>query len=552
MFKKVAVLMAALLTLTFLFSACGGSEFNYNGDMSRYVTLSDAALKAGIEVGKQAVVDEAAVNMQIGSNVSSLWPYDSAIHEEVESEEGSATEAEDKSSATEEKTKDRENYIKDEAIEKTDLTYIYYYGVTAKDDKAFDGGSNLTDKTPSALLIGSGTFIEGFEDKLIGVKPSDTSIATSGKIEKDSIVYLTATTTYEKPAEKEGEKATSATYADYTFKSEIRVDLGSDDIIAELFRDTAVETGVGKTFTVKGIDIEVGGKPYEATASVKVTKVVKDVCVDVTFPKDYSKTELQGKEAKFYVVVDGFLPFEEVATVLGEGKTELKAEKDKTLYETYFDIVEKDLQEQYDKNIISNRYNAIWAYLMDAAKVEVPHSVYAQYREEAEENWRYTYENGYYYGIIPYKNMYDNFEKMMVANYGDKWQDALSEECETAIAERILLHYLVDELNVTVKAADLDAEWKEYKATLDAQDAEYDAARYKEAVKESMLWDALMAKLDSADYISVEEVETEAKTESETEEAGGDSTDEPTEEPTDDGASEAASDEATESSSVAA
>ncbi len=546
MFKKVAVLMAALMTLSLLLSACGGNEFNYNGDMSKYVTLSDAALKASIDVGKQPVIDDEAVNAQIGLNLTTLWPYDSAIYEEVPTEEKkeNAT-ASDTETSTAQKTQERENYIKDEAIEKTDLTYIYYYGVTASDGKPFDGGSNMAEKKPTALLIGSGNFIEGFEDGLLGVKPSDTSISSDSKntkIEKDSVVYLTVTTTYKKPAEKEGEKETTVTYSDYTFKNETRVDFASEDILAELFRDKAVENGVGKEFTVKDIEITVAGKDYMAEAKVKVTKVVKDVCVEVTFPEDYSETKLQGKDAKFYVVVDGFLPFEEVATVLGDDKTELKADKDKTLYETYFDKIEKELKEDYEKDIVNNRYNAIWDYLKATAKVEVPHSVFAQYREEAEENWRYTYENGsyYYYGIsIPYKNMYDSFDKMMTAHYREiygqsyngKWADDLSKECETEIAERILLHYLADKLNVTVKDADVDAKWKELKEDLDAQGAEYKTSRYKEAVRESLLWDALMAKLDSADFVTVEEVETEAPTEKPTEAPTEGTTEEPSEEP---------------------
>lgn len=525
MFKKVAVLMAALLTLTALLSACGGSEFNYSGDMSKYVTLSDAALKTAIEVGKEPIVDDDAVNAQIGSNLTSIWPHDAAKYEEVptEAKQEEATSAE--GATTAKKTQAREEYEKDEPIEKTDLTYIYYYGET--NGKPFEGGSNLTEKAPTALLIGSGNFIEGFEEALIGVKPADTSMVTSGKVEKDSVVYLTATTTYQ----KEGETKTTE-YADYTFKTEKRIDLGKSDVLADLFRDKAVENGIGKEFTVSDIEIKVGDKSYKATAKVKVTKVVKDVCIDVTFPKDYSKTELQGKAAKFYVVVDGYLPFAEVATKLGDANTELKADEGKTLYETYFAKVQKDLQEKYDKNVISNRYNAIWDYLMATAKVEVPHTVYAQYREEAEENLRYTYENGYYYGIIPYKNMYDSFEKMVVAQYGEKWEDALSEECETAIAERILLHYLVSKLNVTVKAEDVNAEWTELKATLDAQGADYNTARYKEAVRESMLWDALMNKLDTKDYIDVAEAETETSTEKPTEQPSEQPTEIPTEQQT--------------------
>ena len=54
-----------------------------------------------------------------------------------------------------------------------DKVYIYYTGYV--DGVAFEGGSNADDDSPAALVIGSGSFISGFEDQLIGVYPSNTS-----------------------------------------------------------------------------------------------------------------------------------------------------------------------------------------------------------------------------------------------------------------------------------------------------------------------------------------------------------------------------------------
>jgi len=61
----------------------------------------------------------------------------------------------------------------DRAVENGDTVYIYYTGYI--DDVAFEGGSNADDKDPYPLVIGSGSFIPGFEEGLIGVIPSETS-----------------------------------------------------------------------------------------------------------------------------------------------------------------------------------------------------------------------------------------------------------------------------------------------------------------------------------------------------------------------------------------
>lgn len=63
--------------------------------------------------------------------------------------------------------------ITDRAIVNGDTVYLYYEGIL--DGEAFDGGSNMSDTKPAELVIGSGTFIPGFEEALIGIVPGETS-----------------------------------------------------------------------------------------------------------------------------------------------------------------------------------------------------------------------------------------------------------------------------------------------------------------------------------------------------------------------------------------
>ncbi len=64
-------------------------------------------------------------------------------------------------------------HVTDKAIEYGDSAFIYYTGYY--NGEAFEGGSNASDSEPTELGIGSGKFIEGFEDGLIGVVPAETS-----------------------------------------------------------------------------------------------------------------------------------------------------------------------------------------------------------------------------------------------------------------------------------------------------------------------------------------------------------------------------------------
>lgn len=65
------------------------------------------------------------------------------------------------------------NKITDQPIKEGDTVALYYEGWL--NGEKFEGGSNMSDAKPYSLTIGSGTFIPGFEEGLIGLIPENNS-----------------------------------------------------------------------------------------------------------------------------------------------------------------------------------------------------------------------------------------------------------------------------------------------------------------------------------------------------------------------------------------
>jgi trigger factor len=144
--KKLLAVLSAVLTLSML-AGCGKTTESTDValkdiDVDKYVTLGEYK---GLQVTLDSLtVDEEDVQSYMDNMYTDCISYGYATGVAVD------------------------DGITDRAVEDGDIVYIDYVG--KKDDVAFDGGT----AEGSYLIIGSGQFIDGFEDGLIGVMPGET------------------------------------------------------------------------------------------------------------------------------------------------------------------------------------------------------------------------------------------------------------------------------------------------------------------------------------------------------------------------------------------
>lgn len=158
---KMLALILALFTLVSAFVACNGTEgeteteeetydgttdFDYiSKDLSDYITLSPDAYKNNkVTLGTEFIVTDKDVQEHIDEE---------RFENKVKANGGAQ--------------------VTDQPIKLGDSAFIYYTGYL--NGEKFEGGSNASDKYSYELSIGSGSFIPGFEEGLIGVIPNKTS-----------------------------------------------------------------------------------------------------------------------------------------------------------------------------------------------------------------------------------------------------------------------------------------------------------------------------------------------------------------------------------------
>lgn len=160
--KKRVYLMTAISAVAIALTACGGNSGSSKSGSAG--SASGSAVGSGSAATGSAVDNGAVIEFNPSDYIEKLANYKGVEYTKVDTV---VTDAE-----VEEKVKEfLKNYpekITDREIKKGDTVNIDYEG--KKDGVAFDGGT----AKGTDLNIGSGGFIPGFEDGLIGKKPGET------------------------------------------------------------------------------------------------------------------------------------------------------------------------------------------------------------------------------------------------------------------------------------------------------------------------------------------------------------------------------------------
>lgn len=190
--KKIAIVLSALMAVAML-GGCAAKESNTltEIEVEKYVTLGDYK---GLEVSVQdAVVDEEELE-ELAWNV---------YYSNITAEAGG---------------------IMDRAVEVLDEVNIDYVGTL--DGVAFDGGT----AEGASLLIGSNSYIDGFETGLVGVMPGETvdlnltfpETYTNNPDMAGKEVVFTVTVNFIYPYKWDDELIASWGYPEFTNEAELR------------------------------------------------------------------------------------------------------------------------------------------------------------------------------------------------------------------------------------------------------------------------------------------------------------------------------------------
>ena len=460
--KKWMALFFACLMLTAALTACGGSDeeesesdsgFDYeNADFSKYLTLAESLYRTP----------------------SVTVPYAETMTEEMHEEQLALFL---KRYGTTEK-------LTDKTVADGDTVNIYYCGYTEDEngvEYAFAGGTAMTYGTSSALVIGSGRFIDGFESGLIGVVPSDTIsvLGEDAAITEDG----GASITYSFAFREEGKDKDTTGKTQKVLLDCKTCEIGEEFVSAIV----GMKKGEKKSFTIPA-DVTGDGVDEQVTFDVEVHEVLSLAPHNVypTFPSPYpNNPDLAGKTVRFEVYVesvDNVIP----ATLDEEFVTEtLKFEpedKDADLIEAFLAEFRAMCEEDYESTIINSALADAFEQMMNGAVfTKLPEGEVDAYVQSMRDELTYYMQQ---YG-------YSSMEKFAILYYGitDTEDFDLATYLEETATESVkytcIYYYLIDVFDINPSKEDIEKLENEIYASQAAnQNASYGTSYTADEIKE--------------------------------------------------------------------
>ena len=408
-----------------------------------------------------------------------------------------------------------------------DVANIFYRGYTLNEDGSknyFDGGCNFG-STITALELGSGKFIPGFEYNLIGKNQKDYATmekVTEGIVEPGDIIKFTYSSYYSDGTARMSQTATidlgdpktdeiwGKGFVEYFSKNDTTINekFGTnEDSAKKIIVETTRESKDGSTTDVY-FDMTIS-EVYRVSEGEKLV-------VEAYFPMDYNEKTLQGKTAYFEVYIrtakDYITPeLDEkfITETLKLTNDDLAQYDGETVVDKYKNSIYAGLHEAYDDKIEAAIDAAFWDIVVKGAKFKkLPESdVEKEYNESIAEI-QSQYANGYssYYSSV------DAFARDYLGlDSKADWQAAVRKNAEDAIKQKLAFYYIIREENLVPSGEEyskiydrmfgeyLQSYLDYYKITEDSEDYEAKVESAKAAI-EAQFDDSYWFELVVYDY----------------------------------------------------
>lgn len=341
-----------------------------------------------------------------------------------------------------------------------DVVNIWYRGYSVDENGVkteIPGADNFKSGKAEALEIGSGKFIDGFEEALIGKTLHEKSLKTvaSGKVEPGDIIYISY----------------SAFLADGTptTVSDVVIDTADTVAVNKKYGNGFAEFFIGKMIgdkkgTTEAFRIE-GDNIDTLYYDIKVTSAVRAEgephIINVVFPADYGDKNLRGTEATFEVYASTAVLYNKlpewndtfVTETLKETSESLSAYEGETLTEKYENKIRHELEnrsEEINKELIEEE---MWEHYF--SKLEIKKLPKWELDKAYSERLAELSEYYTFYGMG-----FESFDAFMRNYLGlsaeENWSDYIRAEAEVSVAKDLVFFYIIRNESLLPDSAEYD------------------------------------------------------------------------------------------------